>query len=178
MNNDDYPKIINQHHYERLLGLIKTEDNIIGGRSNNQTLKIESTLMPDADFDHEIMQDEIFGPLFPIIEYDDLNTVLHIIKQREKSLACYIFSQNNADKILKSHSFGGGCVNDVVLHVTNHHLPFGGVGNSGMGHYHGKYGFDTFSHQKGIVKNSTLIDVPLRYAPFDDKKFKLLKRIM
>lgn len=178
MNNDDYPKIINQNHYERLLGLIKTEDNIIGGRSNNQTLKIESTLMPDADFDHEIMQDEIFGPLFPIIEYDDLNTVLHIIKQREKSLACYIFSQNNADKILKSLSFGGGCVNDVVLHVTNHHLPFGGVENSGMGHYHGKYGFDTFSHQKGIVKNSTLIDVPLRYAPFDDKKFKLLKRIM
>ena len=134
--------------------------------------------MPDADFNHEIMQDEIFGPLFPIIEYDDLDQVLYTIKQREKPLACYIFFQKNADKILKSLSFGGGCVNDVVLHITNHHLPFGGVGNSGMGHYHGKFDFDTFSHQKGIVKNTTLIDVPLRYAPFSDRKFKLLKRIM
>lgn len=122
------------------------------------------------------MQDEIFGPLFPIIEYDNLNAVLHTIKEREKPLACYIFSQNNADTILKSLSFGGGCVNDVVLHITNHHLPFGGVGNSGMGHYHEKFGFDICSHQKGIVKNSTFIDVPLRYAPFGDKKFKLLKR--
>ena len=180
INNKSYTKIINTRHYERLLNLIKTESNVIGGKSNDNERKIEPTIFPDVDFDHEIMKDEIFGPLLPIIEYDDIDKVVDIIKEREKPLACYIFSQNkdNAEYIINSISYGGGCVNDVIMQLANSHIPFGGVGNSGMGSYHGKYGFDLLSHKKGIVKNKTILDLPFRYAPFDLKKLNIFKRIM
>lgn len=180
INNKSYPKIINTRHYERLLNLIKTESNVIGGKSNEREIKIEPTIFPDVDFDHEIMKDEIFGPLLPIIEYDDIDKVVDIIKEREKPLACYIFSQNkdNAEYIINSISYGGGCVNDVIMQLANNHIPFGGVGNSGMGSYHGKYGFDLLSHKKGIVKNKTILDLPFRYAPFDLKKLNIFKKIM
>lgn len=180
INNKSYPKIINHHHYERLLNLIKTESNVIGGKSNDNERKIEPTIFTDVDFDHEIMKDEIFGPLLPIIEYDDIDKVVDIIKEREKPLACYIFSQNkdNAEYIINSISYGGGCVNDVIMQLANNHIPFGGVGNSGMGSYHGKYGFDLLSHKKGIVKNKTILDLPFRYAPFDLKKLNIFKKIM
>ena len=180
INNKSYPKIINPHHYERLLNLIKTESNVIGGKSNDNERKIEPTIFPDVDFDHEIMKDEIFGPLLPIIEYDDIDKVINIIKAREKPLACYIFSQRkeNADYIINSLSYGGGCVNDTIMQLANSHLPFGGVGNSGMGSYHGKHGFDLLSHKKGIVKNKTIFDLPFRYAPFDLKKLNIFKRMM
>ena len=180
INNKSYPKIINTHHYERLLNLIKTESNVIGGKSNDNERKIEPTIFPDVDFDHEIMKDEIFGPLLPIIEYDDIDKVINIIKAREKPLACYIFSQRkeNADYIINSLSYGGGCVNDTIMQLANSHLPFGGVGNSGMGSYHGKHGFDLLSHKKGIVKNKTIFDLPFRYAPFDLKKLNIFKRMM
>ena len=180
INNKSYPKIINPHHYERLLNLIKTESNVIGGKSNDNERKIEPTIFPDVDFDHEIMKDEIFGPLLPIIEYDDIDKVINIIKAREKPLACYIFSQRkeNADYIINSLSYGGGCVNDTIMQLANSHIPFGGVGNSGMGSYHGKHGFDLLSHKKGIVKNKKIFDLPFRYAPFDLKKLKIFKRMM
>ena len=180
INNKSYPKIINPHHYERLLNLIKTESNVIGGKSNDNERKIEPTIFLDVDFDHEIMKDEIFGPLLPIIEYDDIDKVINIIKAREKPLACYIFSQRkeNADYIINSLSYGGGCVNDTIMQLANSHLPFGGVGNSGMGSYHGKHGFDLLSHKKGIVKNKTIFDLPFRYAPFDLKKLNIFKRMM
>ncbi len=180
INNKSYPKIINTHHYERLLNLIKTESNVIGGKCNDSEKKIEPTLFPDVDFDHEIMKDEIFGPLLPIIEYDDIDKVVDIIKKRENPLACYIFSQNkgNAEYIINSISYGGGCVNDVIMQLANSHIPFGGVGNSGMGSYHGKHGFDLLSHKKGVVKNKTFLDLPFRYAPFDLKKLSVFKRIM
>lgn len=180
VNNKSYPKIINHHHYERLLNLIKTESNVIGGKSNDNERKIEPTIFPDVEFDYEIMKDEIFGPLLPIIEYYDIDKVLDIIKEREKPLACYIFSQNkdNAEYIINSISYGGGCVNDVIMQLANNHIPFGGVGNSGMGSYHGKYGFDLLSHKKGIVKNKTILDLPFRYAPFDLKKLNIFKKIM
>ena len=126
------------------------------------------------------MKDEIFGPLLPIIEYDDIDKVINIIKAREKPLACYIFSQRkeNADYIINSLSYGGGCVNDTIMQLANSHIPFGGVGNSGMGSYHGKHGFDLLSHKKGIVKNKKIFDLPFRYAPFDLKKLKIFKRMM
>ena len=180
INNKSYPKIINPHHYERLLNLIKTESNVIGGKSNDNERKIEPTIFPDVYFDHEIMKNEIFGPLLPIIEYDDIDKVINIIKAREKPLACYIFSQRkeNADYIINSLSYGGGCVNDTIMQLANSHLPFGGVGNSGMGSYHGKHGFDLLSHKKGIVKNKTIFDLPFRYAPFDLKKLNIFKRMM
>ena len=159
---------------------MKTEKTMLGGQQNEAEQKIAPAIFPDADFDHEIMQEEIFGPLLPVIGYRDLAQAMGEIKAREKPLALYLFTQNQktARRILHSLSFGGGCVNDVVLHITNHHLPFGGVGSSGMGAYHGKFGFETFSHQKGIVKNTTLLDVPVRYAPFGEAKLKLLRKIL
>ncbi|WP_039856588.1 aldehyde dehydrogenase [Peptoniphilus sp. oral taxon 386] len=180
VNNDTYPRIINERHYERLLNLIKTEKNVIGGQKNDKERKIGPTIFPDVDFNHEIMKEEIFGPLLPVIEYDDINEVIHIIKEREKPLACYIFSQEkkNSDYIIHSISYGGGCVNDVILQTANHHMPFGGVGYSGMGAYHGKSGFDILSHKKGVVRNKTIFDLPFRYAPFNEAKFKKIKGMM
>lgn len=180
VNNKSYPKIINTRHYERLLNLIKTESKVIGGKSSDSERKIEPTIFPDVDFNHEIMKGEIFGPLLPIIEYDDIDKVINIIKEIEKPLACYIFSQRkeNSENIINSLSYGGGCVNDTIMQLANSHVPFGGVGNSGMGSYHGKHGFDLLSHKKGIVKNKTIFDLPFRYAPFDLKKLNIFKRIM
>ena len=180
LNNNNYPRIINEHHYKRLLNLIKTEDNIIGGRADEFSKKIEPTVLPEADFEDEIMKEEIFGPLLPIIEYNDIKKLIRTIKEREKPLACYVFTKykKTARHIIKSISYGGGCVNDVVLHVSNHYMPFGGVGNSGIGSYHGKYGFDTFSHKKSVVWNETMLDLPIRYAPFNLLKFRMLKYIL
>lgn len=180
LNSDTYPRIINEHHYERLVNLIKTEENIIGGRGDDVVRRLEPTILPDVDFDHEIMKEEIFGPLLPIIEYDDINNIIWIIKAHEKPLACYVFTrdEDTAKHIINSISYGGGCINDVILQVSNHYMPFGGVGSSGVGSYHGKFGFDTFSHKKSIVWSKTMIDLPIRYAPFNQLKFRILKKIL
>ena len=174
IKNDTYPRIINEHH------LIKTEENIIGGRGDDVVRRLEPTILPDVDFDHEIMKEEIFGPVLPIIEYDDINNIIRIIKEHDKPLACYVFTRDKdtAKHIIKSISYGGGCINDVILQVSNHYMPFGGVGSSGMGSYHGKFGFDTFSHKKSIVWSKTMIDLPIRYAPFSPLKFRILKKIL
>jgi len=129
---------------------------------------------------HEIMKEEIFGPVLPIIEYEDIDKVIRIIKAHEKPLACYVFTRDKyiAKHIIKSISYGCGCINDVILQVSNHYMPFGGVGSSGMGSYHGKFGFDTFSHKKSIVWSETMIDLPIRYAPFNQLKFRILKKIL
>ena len=179
LNNDTYPRIINEHHYKRLMNLIKSEESIIGGRGDDVVHRLEPTILPDVDFDHEIMKEEIFGPVLPIIEYDDINNVIRIIKEHEKPLACYVFTRDKyiAKHIIKSISYGGGCINDVILQVSNHYMPFGGVGSSGTGSYHGKFGFDTFSHKKSIVWGETMIDFPIRYAPFNQVKFRILKKI-
>lgn len=180
LNNDTYPRIINEHHYKRLMNLIKSEESIIGGRGDDVVRRLEPTILPDVDFDHEIMKEEIFGPVLPIIEYDDINNVIRIIKAHEKPLACYVFTRDKdtAKNIIKSISYGGGCINDVILQVSNHYMPFGGVGSSGIGSYHGKFGFDTFSHKKSIVWSKTMIDLPIRYAPFSPLKFRMLKKIL
>ena len=180
LNSNTYPRIINEHHYKRLLNLIKVEKNIIGGRADEFSRKIEPAVLPEADFEDEIMKEEIFGPLLPIIEYDDIKKLIRTIKDREKPLACYVFTkyEKTARHIIKSISYGGGCVNDVVIQVSNHYMPFGGVGNSGIGSYHGKFGFDTFSHKKSVVWNETMLDLPIRYAPFNLLKFRMLKYIL
>jgi len=180
LNNDTYPRIINEHHYKRLMNLIKSEDSIIGGRGDDVVRRLEPTILPDVDFDHEIMKEEIFGPVLPIIEYYDINNIIRIIKEHEKPLACYVFTrdEDTAKYIIKSISYGGGCINDVILQVSNHYMPFGGVGSSGIGSYHGKFGFDTFSHKKSIVWSETMIDLPIRYAPFSPLKFRMLKKIL
>lgn len=177
---ESYPKIINRRHYERLLGLIAAEKEVVGGARNERAEKIAPTLFPEAEFDHACMGEEIFGPLLPIIAYDELETAIGEIKAREKPLACYVFTRDKrkAEMLIRKLSFGGGCVNDVLLQIGNHRLPFGGVGNSGMGAYHGRYGFETFSHKKAVVKNTGFPDLPFRYAPFDEGKLKLLKKFL
>lgn len=163
--SDSYPKIISEHHYSRLKKLMNTENTIIGGTFNDADRKIAPTLLPDTNFNKPVMQEEIFGPLLPIIAYSNLDETIYNLKQNDKPLACYVFTSKKATarKIINEVSYGGGCINDVIIHISNHHLPFGGVGNSGMGCYHGKYSFETFSHKKGVVKNTKRFDIPLRY---------------
>lgn len=166
-HNPDYPRIIDERHFERLNGLIAGAKPFYGGAANPETLQVAPALL-DATWDDPVMADEIFGPLLPIIVYDDLDRVLAKISSLPKPLALYLFTKDRKTqrKVLQSVSFGGGCINDTVVHFANPHMPFGGVGTSGMGSYHGKAGFDTFTHYKSILKKSNAIDVPLRYPPY------------
>lgn len=179
MNGETYPRIINAHHFKRLSALLRTEEHVIGGQTDEAANKIGPTLFPESDFDKESMKEEIFGPILPIIRYRFLDEAVKKIKEREKPLACYVFTKRKETerRVVRSLSYGGGCINDVVMHFTNHRLPFGGVGLSGMGNYHGKYGFGTLSHKKAVVKSIRGIDLPFRYKPFDEKKFKFLKKL-
>ena len=176
LNNEDYPKIINLHHFIRLKNLISNASSVIGGRVNEKAFKIEPAFFTEATFDDDIMKNEIFGPILPIISYSDLDEVLEVIKKRPKPLACYIFGKNRSfqKKVLSTISFGGGCINDTVMHVANKHLPFGGVGQSGMGCYHSKYSFETFSHKKSILANGSL-DIPMRYGPYTEQGYKQIR---
>ena len=175
----DYPKIISEKHFERLIDLLQNEKIVIGGNHNIKNLSIEPTVLDDISFNSLIMQEEIFGPILPLIEYEDLNLVLNEIKARPKPLALYLFSNDKLliQEIEKTISYGGGCINDCLLHVASSYLPFGGVGESGMGAYHGKASFKTFSHYKGIVNKGTKIDLEMRYRPYDEKKNRLLRKI-
>ncbi|MEG0404507.1 MAG: aldehyde dehydrogenase family protein [Anaerorhabdus sp.] len=175
----NYPRIINAKHYMRIKKLISNEPNKTTCTTNDETFKISLTLFTNATFESEIMKDEIFGPILPIISYNTLDEVIEIVKSRPKPLACYIFSRNKevTNRIINEVSFGGGCVNDCVMHLANHNLPFGGVGQSGMGHYHSKYSFNTFSHTKAIQNNTYLFDLPLRYTK-NEKTLQILKKVM
>lgn len=178
-SNDNYARIINLHHFIRLKNLINKTTAVLGGKIDEKTFHIEPAVFTEATFDDDIMKNEIFGPILPIIEYNDLDSVLDIIKRRPKPLACYIFGRNREfqRKVNSTLSFGGGCINDTVMHVANEHLPFGGVGSSGMGNYHGRHSFDTFSHEKSLLVNGFL-DFPFRYSPYSDKKKRTVKNMM
>ncbi|MEG2192545.1 MAG: aldehyde dehydrogenase [Oscillospiraceae bacterium] len=180
VDNPDYPKIISEQHFKRLKGLIERQTEKVGGEINEEKQKIAICLFKSADFDCEVMEEEIFGPILPIIAYKDLSMAISQVKGRDKPLACYIFTKDRAysNKIIKEVSFGGGCVNDVVMHIANHSLPFGGVGASGMGSYHGAYSFETFTHEKAILENKNILDIPLRYPPYKKASLKLIKKIM
>lgn len=175
----DFARIINNDHWRRLEALIEPEKVIFGGITDIDDRFISPTLIDEPDLQSTIMKDEIFGPLLPILSYESNDDIKKIISNYEKPLALYIFTENTAfaDKMIREYSFGGGCINDTVIHFSNKKLPFGGVGNSGIGAYHGKFGFDTFSHKKSIVKKANWLDIPLRYAPYG-KKLKFIKRIM
>lgn len=179
VHRDDYPKIINEKHFNRLSGLLEHE-MVLGGSLNIHSQKIAPALIPDSTFDSPSMQEEIFGPILPIITYDNIEEIIFHQQTLPKPLAFYIFSENerNVDTLLSRLSFGGGCVNDTLMHLSHHDMPFGGVGASGMGHYHGKYSFDTFTHEKSVVKNSTAVDIPVRYAPFNEAKTKLFRKFL
>jgi aldehyde dehydrogenase (NAD+) len=177
--NPDYPKIISQKHFERLSNLIDSSHIYCGGQLNDQTLQIAPAIVYPASSEDTVMDDEIFGPILPVLEYRKMEEAIAFINSRPKPLALYHFteSKKNQMRITRSISFGGGCINDTVVHIASSHMPFGGVGASGMGSYHGKASFETFSHRKAILKKSTRTDVPLRYAPYN-KGLRLLKRLM
>lgn len=179
LTNPDYPKIINDHHYERLMHLIVEEKDKIGGRGDEAVRKIEPTVFLESGFQDEIMKEEIFGPILPIITYKKLKDVLDIIKRRPHPLAFYMFSNNKklVEKVLNYCEFGGGCINDVVMHLANHHLPFGGLESSGMGSYHGIQSFRTFSHAKSVLKNKVYMDIDLRYPPYTKRKLDLVRKL-
>lgn len=178
-SRDDYPKIINNKHFERLTALLD-DPKLIGGRINVKERKIAPAILPDSHLNDDVMAEEIFGPILPILTYDNIDDLIVQQQALPKPLATYIFTEDNntANLLLQKLSFGGGCVNDTLMHLASHSLPFGGVGASGMGAYHGKASFDTFSHFKSVVKNTTAVDFPVRYAPFDQAKSKLFKRLL
>ncbi len=178
-NNEQYPKIIHQNHFDRLTQLLEKSKIYYGGRSNKSCLKIEPTIVDQADESSSVMQEEIFGPILPVIAYSSLKEVVHSLNNRPKPLACYIFSENkrNVNKLIRDLHFGGGVVNDTLIHIANHHLPFGGIGDSGMGSYHGKASFETFSHEKSILKKANWLDLPFRYAPYK-LPLKVLRHLM
>ncbi len=181
LRNPDYGKIINEKHFDRINGLIDSQKLVYGGESDRSTLQISPTVMDNITFEDKVMQEEIFGPVLPIITYETFDDLFEILKGRQKPLALYIFSENrkNINSILERISFGGGCINDVVIHLATSEMGFGGVGESGMGAYHGKTGFDAFSHTKSIVDKKTFMDLPMRYQPYDRKiNGKLLKMFL
>ena len=179
LENENYPKIINQRHFERLLSLIKDEKIIVGGNSNSKTLKIEPTLLDNPNIESKVMSEEIFGPILPIIEYENIDKAINYVKKFEKPLALYLFTNDKKvqNKVLNEISFGGGCINDTIIHIANSNMGFGGVGYSGIGSYHGKRSFDTFSHERSITKKYGL-DLPMRYMPYNNFKDKLIRRFL
>lgn len=175
--NADYVKMINQKHFNRVTSLIDPAKVVFGGGWNEETMQIEPTIMDHVTPEDAIMQEEIFGPVFPIITVDSMAEAEAFIREREKPLALYLFTQSKAvaDRFLKHVPFGGGCINDTIIHLATSRMGFGGVGNSGMGSYHGKKSFDTFSHEKSIVNKHTWMDLPVRYAPYNKVQDALLK---
>ena len=178
LDNTDYGKIINEKHYERILKLIDTSKVVIGGNSNTETMQIEPTIMDNVTYNDAVMQEEIFGPVLPILTYDKFDEVYSNLTGKDKPLALYLFSKNSrrVKEVTNRISYGGGCVNDTIIHLATSEMGFGGVGESGMGTYHGKAGFDTFSHIKSIVDKKTWIDLPMRYQPYKSNFFKKLVR--
>lgn len=177
LKNQDYSRIINEKHYERIMKLIEGETIIKGGYGNKERLFIAPTILDNITEKSPIMQEEIFGPVLPVLTYQYLKEAEDFIKKGEKPLALYFFTgkKQREKKILKEVSFGGGCINDTIIHLATSRMGFGGVGASGMGSYHGKRSFDTFSHTKNIVKRYQGIDLPIRYQPYTSGKKKLLR---
>lgn len=176
----DYGRIVDERQVNRLIGLIDKNKVVYGGNYDIKSLYIEPTIMDNITFEDKVMEDEIFGPILPIIEYKDIKEAINKINSRPKPLALYIFTENKEveQKVLGSVSFGGGCVNDTVTHLANPNLPFGGVGNSGLGSYHGQKSFEVFSHMKSVFKKTTRIRLKFIFPPYTKEKISLLRRAM
>jgi aldehyde dehydrogenase (NAD+) len=177
LQNHSYTRIVSHKHFDRLVDLLSDGEVIVGGGSDRERLLIEPTVITQIDWDCAMMQDEIFGPILPVLTYIDIQDVLEEVNARPKPLALYIFSESKRiqQQVLTGASFGGGCVNDTVYHFTSPYLPFGGVGNSGLGAYHGESSFELFSHRKSVLKQTTLFDIPFRYPHIKNglKRIKL-----
>lgn len=171
----DLPRIINTKNWERLDAMLINEKILVGGQTNKEELYIAPTLIDEPSLTSEVMKDEIFGPILPLISYSKEDEIAPIINTYDKPLAFYVFTDRTsyAKELINRYSFGGGVINDTVVHFVNHRLPFGGVGESGIGKYHGKLSFDTFSHNKGVVTRYNWLDIPIRYAPYKGKLKKL-----
>ncbi len=176
----DYPRIVNRKHFDRLMNLLEGEQLATGGKGNPDTLQIEPTVVVNPRRDAPVMSEEIFGPILPVVEYDDLDELVREIKKEPKPLAFYFYTRNTAQakRLMDEISFGGGCINDCLLHITSSRTPFGGVGNSGMGSYHGLESFRTFSHFKTVLNKSLFFDVALRYHPFTEAKTRQARLIL
>ena len=172
LDNPDYGKMINEKHFKRVLNLMDASKIVAGGESDAETLRIAPTVMDNVTWDDAVMQEEIFGPVLPIVTFKDIEEVVKVLNGMDSPLAFYIFTGNKkiAKDVIARTGFGGGCINDTVVHLATTEMGFGGFGSSGMGAYHGKTGFETFSHKKSIMDKKTWIDVPMRYQPF--KKYK------
>lgn len=179
IESDDYPKIINKKNFDRILNLIEGKRLIFGGKYDEESLKIEPTILEVSSMDEKIMQEEIFGPIIPIIVYKSKSEIFEIIDKNKNPLALYLFTDDSSfeKEIIEKVSFGGGCVNDTIIHCTSEGLPFGGIGMSGLGNYHGKASFDAFSHKKSVVKSKKFADISMKYPPFNEKKLKLIKKV-
>lgn len=180
LDNPDYGKIINEKHFARVMGLIDKDKVVIGGGGHAETLRIEPTVMTDVTFNDAVMGQEIFGPVLPVMTYKKFSDVFDMLKNLPKPLALYIFSgdKSRIDAVISRLSFGGGCVNDTIIHLATSEMGFGGVGESGMGSYHGKEGFDAFSHTKSIVDKKTWLDLPMRYQPYKKSSEKLIRKFL
>ena len=174
--NPDYGKIINEKHFERVRGLIDSRKVVYGGQVNEKTLQIAPTIVDNVTWDDAVMGQEIFGPVLPILTFEEIGDVFDLLADRAKPLALYVFSQckRNIDLFTTRLSYGGGCINDTIIHLATSEMGFGGVGESGMGAYHGKEGFDAFSHKKSIVDKKTWMDLPMRYQPYHKKIYEKL----
>lgn len=173
--NPNYGKIINEKHFERLCGLIDADKVVVGGEVNKDTCQISPTVMDNVEYNDAVMGEEIFGPIMPILTFDNFDDIVDDIKDKDKPLALYLFSSNkkHINRVVKELSYGGGCINDVVVHLATSEMGFGGVGESGMGSYHGKDGFDAFSHYKSVMDKKTWLDLPMRYQPYN-KLYEML----
>ena len=178
--NPDYGKIINEKHFDRICSLIDPGKVVIGGGSCRETLKIEPTVMADVTPEDAVMKEEIFGPIMPVLTFESLDEVISGINSGDSPLALYIFSSNKKaiKRVTEQCGFGGGCVNDTIIHLATSEMGFGGFGASGMGAYHGKVGFETFSHRKSIVDKKCWIDLPMRYQPYKGINEKLIRFFM
>ena len=176
----DFGRIVNERHFDRLINLLDQKKVIVGGKCSKPDRYIAPTIMENVTLDDNIMKEEIFGPILPVIEYKNFDEIYNTIAKLPQSpLACYIFSESKTvqNELVSKIQFGGGCINHCIQHIVNHHLPFGGVGESGMGSYHGFNGFECFSHKKSVLKASTWIDLPFIYPPYE-KKLKLIRKIL
>ena len=176
--NNNYVQIINDNNFERLASLIDTDKVYYGGNTDASQRYIQPTILHNVGFEDPVMQDEIFGPILPILTYTNLSEAIQKVQQLPKPLSCYVFATKASERkqILNTLSFGGGAVNDTVMHITNSNLPFGGVGFSGMGSYHGEAGFKTFSHYKSILHKANWLELPIKYSPISDKKLWWIKQ--
>lgn len=178
--SEHYTKIINQKNFQRLIKLIDHDKIYFGGNSDEKKRYIEPTILTNINWKDEVMQEEIFGPILPVISFTNFNLILNEIVELEKPLAAYLFTNNSEEKenFKNKLSFGGGCINDVIMHLGNENLPFGGVGNSGIGNYHGKFGFETFSHQKAVLVRANWGEPNIKYPPYSEKKLSWIKRFL